>query len=247
MRVKVGIVVLLLAWSMNAQFVNPLALAQPSQVTPEQVPPYEVAALKALDSLKSKDFFAHVKDADEYARKLGFASAAEIADAVLGTHPLEVKRVGLTQLSKFAPGGNIEDLWDDVHTYIFPIYVKEEKEGAVRSSLTVAEIKKTWQWTRRGSPNLIRQLEKARAQIKQSSQSSDSLLVMIPGLNLIFLGEGTGSQLTLVPLSNAEIGNVMLKAGQPMPASLVFEKLAPEAVRILAAETRQEGGNRLLR
>jgi hypothetical protein len=267
------LVAALLVWSIQIWGVGELALSQPSTSPPEQTLPTDQgtttparpatstpvqtsgsqaeAAVKAINSLKAKGFLDRIKNPDEYARQLGFQSAAEVADAVLGTQPLVVKRVGLTQLSRFVRGSNIDELWDDVHAYLFPIYFKEEKEGFLRSSITVTEINKQWQWTRRGSPKLISQLEKYRAQFKQSAGSSDSLLVTIPGLNLHFLGQGTGSQLVLVPLADVKIGAVTLTAGQSLPASLVFEKLASEAVRTLEAERPPKGsqgeGNILLR
>lgn len=232
-------------WHMQGLFaetIDPLAVdvkTEQHESQPGQNPPgkqlffsREDAAGGELQVLKSPKFIALDQKGNERARDLGFESAAEIAEAKLGS-PLPVRRVGLKQLSNFNKEKNDDpnELLVDTHTSIYPVEVK----GAVRSSLTVSQSGKegTWRWMKRGAPHLISQIERFRT-------ADTSFILFIPGFHLHFLGSGSGNNLMLTPISPITLDGLDLKAGQALSAREMFFKLSPVASKMLDRPDRKK-------
>ena len=196
-----------------------------------------------------------MKEADKYAIKLGFFSAAETARAQMGETALRVMLVRATRLSAFKKGDDPNRLLQDAHTKIFPIYVQEEgsTKKAFRSSITVAEVagkpESQWDWIERGSPEFIKIYEKYK------DLKPDKLVKIIFRSNqtifIRFLGVGTGENFKLIPiydfvLREKGLQTVRLKSGEAKPASEIFTQLSPYAARILTSQ-KDNTNKRLLR
>ena len=194
---------------------SPQPFSQQSYASPGE------AASSALEILKSPDFFRDETGGVERARNLGFESVAEVAGATLGK-PIKVVNVSLGQLQD-----NVDPktLVADPHTKIYPLYVK----SSVRSSLTVSDPSKTNTWLRmgRGSPVLIRKIEKLRLQQEQPGDAF--FLVMNRGIGLRFLARMSGNKITVTPLDTFSFGTLVLKPGEERPAEDVIRDLAPVA------------------
>ena len=197
---------------------GPQLLSQQSYASPGE------AASSALEILKSPEFFRDETGGVERARNLGFESVAEVANATLGK-PIKVINVNLGQLQD-----NVDPktLVVDPHTQIYPVYVK----SSVRSSLTVSDPSMTNTWLRmgRGSPVLIRKIEKVRQQ--QEQPEDVFFLVANRGIGLRFLARMSGNKITITPLDTFSFGTLVLKPGEERPAEDVIRDLAPVAKKL---------------
>jgi len=160
---------------------------------------------------------------DAYARALGFASVQEAGRAQLGS-PLSIHMINLFLWKDYTETDRPEDLTDfnkGLRQFIYPLQI----DGSVKSSLTVAEDRKTkrWQTIAWGSPKLILLLEKNRR------PESNMVLLISPQnpLGLRFIGEKKEGELLLAPI--ADIPRLNLKTGQQISAHKLFILLKQEA------------------
>ncbi len=185
------------------------------------------AANSALELIKAPSFFRDEMGGIERAKKLGFESLAEVATATLGK-ALPVINVNLEKLRDFKAEDDPKTLVVDPHTVIFPVYIKAE----VRSSLTVSDPSRTNSWVQmeRGSPILIRKIEKVR---KQQELPDDAFfLVQNRGIGLRFLARKSGHALTLTSLDSFAFGRFVLIAGEERPAQEIILGLRPVAKKL---------------
>ncbi|MBI5352660.1 MAG: hypothetical protein HZB50_08505 [Chloroflexi bacterium] len=156
--------------------------------------------------------FQQLVNADNF-KAMGFESVEEIKSAQLG-QPLTVFRVPLDKLQSFSKDQNPEDLLVDVGRVIYPVTFKEQ----VRSSIAVEGAGQEWRATDYGSPNLIRALT-------QFTQSPTDFIVQVPAFSLYFIAQRSDSGLVLTPIiDDVRFG---LKAGEAIPASVIFDILVP--------------------
>lgn len=197
-------------------------------------------------------------DDDGFARRLGFASAAEVRGLVAGLppsikNPFAIIRVDLKRLQKFVPAQNpLELLLDDsnwFHTFIpipppnfpvyspvrllFPIMVGNVAKSSVllRFSLNSGE----WDVQQLGSPQLINRLTTCGTGLTGSSaprcDGNTHFVVWIPALNRHYLGRIDTGIFKITAVFDEPNG---FTAGQEREAKLVFELLKlQEAIHIL--------------
>lgn len=162
-----------------------------------------------------------------YARALGFASVEEAGRAELGS-PLSIHMINLFLLKDYTEKDRPDGLMDftkDLRQLIYPLQI----DGSVKSSLTVAEDRKTkrWQTIAWGSPKLILLLE------KRKRPESNMVLLISPQnpLGLRFIGEQKEGELLLAPI--ADIPRLNLKTGQQISAHKLFMLLKQESNKYL--------------
>ena len=173
--------------------------------------------------------------AEQYAKELGFKSAAEARKAEKAKDGFKIYRVWPQTLVDFNKDGNPEDLLKDTHTKIYAVYVPKEgsQDMVIRSSITVAEALEKpsngWDWIERGSPRLIRGYEQYKEKFKAYE-------VVEVGKNLHFLKAGAGKDIKLIPIYNVKLGELELEMGVAKPASEIFYSLAQIIAKRGAAE-----------
>ena len=170
----------------------------------------EEAATHARDVIRQFKDEIHLKE-------LGFGSTADASNSELGA-PFRVYRVGLNRLASYQPNQDPETLLTDTQRTLIPVSVG----GEVRSSVSVTKAKNQdgWKISKRGSPNLIRLLQRFR-------KANTNFVVWIPALGMRFLGDRKDGQLRLTSLE--DVPRFGFKAGQELPAVNIFAKLIAEA------------------
>jgi hypothetical protein len=174
--------------------------------------------------------------ADEVARRLGFASAKQAADAKVDA-ALPVFRVRLDQLRQYRPdhpGADPMALLIPTRTFIYPILVQEEGTMKVRSSAKVVtpsqQSTETLQVKTLSSPELVQLLMDKRDEILKQHPSEKScvcFVIRVPALNdRYFVGDRTGKVFMIMVIEDDPLG---FKAGQLIPATKLFAALAKEA------------------
>jgi len=204
---------------------------------------------RANDIMVTPEKFAKLTkgDPEVLVRKLGFLSVKQLSEAKCGP-VLVVKQVGLKRLSEYE--GKIDEVQDGpldekFRMVIVPldegksadsiVLLEEEKSADSLSSLAFS-LRKTspeWHWTRRGSPKLIRMIQKRQREIKKNYKQSAREIIEVQGLNLRFLGLREGAQLRLISLTEIKIGSLDLVPQKPKAASEVWAALAIEAKKII--------------
>jgi hypothetical protein len=194
------------------------ALAQP-ELTAEFVMPAEVNAV-AVQALATLQMLV----TSQNAAKMGFLSKEEAATARLAV-PLRVVLVRLDELRAYSPGADPITLLHPLDRIILPAAVS----GEVKSSISIEKSGGKWAATRFGAPKLVKLLSAAREASVAAGAASPGhcVAVYFGGLNQHFIGFVASGTLLLTPVQDdAALGFV---AGQPLPATVVFAKLAPVA------------------
>lgn len=157
-------------------------------------------------------------------RPLGFRALSEAGSSRLDT-PLVVYRVPLDKLRKFVANVAPRTLLTGGTEFIYPVLAGQNP----RSSVTVTSLKSGWQATAYGKAGVIEALEQFRSvdSKRRGTPAGAYSEVLIPALNLRFLGRIAGEELTLIPLRSIPAAG--LAAGTPYSATIVFAKLAPQA------------------
>jgi hypothetical protein len=197
------------------------------------------AANSALELMKSPTFFRDETGGINRVKNLGFESLEEVAAARLG-NALPVINVDLKQLRDFKAEDDPKSLVIDRHKAMFPVYVKSE----VRSSLSVSDPSGSNSWIRmgRGSPILIRTIEKYR---KQLGQPNDVFyLIENRGIGLRFLARLSGDKLTLIPLDSFSFGTLVLTPGEQRPAKEIILGLRPVAKQLFQIYERRKNDSK---
>jgi len=191
------------------------AAVAPAQDVPRVTKTQEAAAAQGLAILRSL--------ASEKSRDLGFTSDAEAARATLGS-PLSVYNVELAALKDFRAGGDASALLKPSPAAFYPVML----EGTVRSGVRVENTGAGWEPARVGNSGLATAVDRARRALP-SPDDSATALVQVLALNLLFVGQKTGSGWQLAPV--IDDASVELKVGTAESASCVFVRLAPLAAR----------------
>lgn len=190
------------------------AAAVPAQDVPRPTKTQEAAAAQGLAILRSL--------ASEKSRDLGFTSDAEAARATLGS-PLSIYNVELAALREFR-GGDAAALLKPSPSAFYPVML----EGTVRSGVRVENTGAGWEAARVGNSGLATAVDRARRALP-SPDDPATALVQVLALNLVFVGQKTGSGWQLAPV--IDDASVDLKVGKAESASSVFARLAPIAAR----------------
>jgi hypothetical protein len=160
---------------------------------------------------------------DNRAKKLGFTSAVDAADAgtLLG-NPFRVIWVSLEKLKAFQPGiTDPKDILEPIHEFIYPVMVR----GDTVSSITVTETvtdphdKPIWRATGWGA-QIVRLMEAKRKKIPTAN-----CVVQIPALNRYFLGDTSTGEFKMIVVNPVDPDTQPV----PLPADNIFTELQPEA------------------
>jgi hypothetical protein len=167
--------------------------------------------------------FSQMVTTENY-RQMGFEFPEEVRSATLGT-PIQDFIVRLDRLKKYEPGSKPDELLTVTNQFIYPVLVKDE----VRSSITIAKTKESWQAVSFGGPNFVKLVV---TNLMESSKVtgfdySSYFIVRVPALNLFFLGFRANNELMLVPLRDD--ARLKFKAGASMKAKEVFSTILPDA------------------
>jgi hypothetical protein len=194
-----------------AMFTASVATAEdqpPARKSQEAAAAQGLAILRALAVDRSRDF--------------GF-SAANADRTTLGK-PLAVYSVALDALKEFRAGENASNLIEQSPAAFYPVLL----DGTVRAGVRVEDTSAGWEPARVGNEGLAASVDRAR-QALPSPDDPAIALVQVLALNLVFVGQKTGDDWTLVPV--IDDASVELKAGTPEPAERIFARLAPLAAR----------------
>ena len=156
-------------------------------------------------------------------RELGFTSSAEAERATIGA-PMPVYSVGLTALREFKPGDDAGALIKAVPAIFYPVLL----DGSVRSGVRVENSGAGWEATRVGNAGLATAVARARLGLPKPDDS-ETALVQVLALNLVFVGQRSAGDWLLSPVSDD--ASVKLKAGSAEKAADVLARLAPLAAR----------------
>ena len=174
----------------------------------------QAAATRGLEALR-------LLVTSETARDLGFDTASDAAAAALG-EPIAVETVRLDVLKQYAAGADPATIVSDGSRVLYPVTVK----GEARSSITVEAAEQgRWRSTRFGSPNLVRQIARARIDAANRGAAPNSTTVVhVAALNVYFVGFKVEGRLMLTALENHP--SYKLQAGAVLPASEAFATLS---------------------
>ncbi len=157
-------------------------------------------------------------------RTVGMPSAADAKRSGLGA-PLPVFLVGADALQTYDGRKSDREMLIDLQFALYPVLVN----GEVTSSLGVGKAADGWETREISSPELARVLVQMRASA-MASEKRDArayFVVRVPALQMVFLAQGAGDELTLRSVSDLpEIG---LAANAPVAGRELFAKLAPVA------------------
>lgn len=156
-------------------------------------------------------------------RTLGLAGEKEARRSKLGT-PLKVYMVGLDALRTYE-GGPTDELLIDLQNAFYPVIV----DGEVTSSLGVQQTAEGFETREIRSAELAKLVVQMRsaAMTAEKQQERAYYLIRIPALQMAFLAQGQGPQLTLRSVS--DIPEVGLAANTAISGTELFAKLAPVA------------------
>jgi hypothetical protein len=155
------------------------------------------------------------------AQQMGFRSPEEAATATL-QEPLPIYLVRLDRLRQYDPAQDANALLTGGQKVFFPVAVG----GEVRSSIVVDRQGNAWKVVSFGNPALAKALAQARS-AGGGAVGATAIVVHVAALNLYLLGQRSGGQLTLAPVT----ADPRLKGRpfEPRPASEVFGELVPLA------------------
>jgi hypothetical protein len=191
-----------------------VAMAQVVQINMDEVQKVSVTFLPAFRALIT----------DKNYRAMGFESPAEAGEVKLGV-PLRVFMVELSRLQRFHAGDNPDGLMTPLDRVIYPVAVNDQ----TRSSMVISKGKEGWELAELGSSEPVKSLTRLRRGNADSTglPLGSFFAVMIPALNLEFLGYNVNTTTMLIPLfDDATYG---FRSGFPVPAAKVFDAVLPAA------------------
>lgn len=203
--------------------VIPLCHCQKSMQPMAMKPVAKDAMTAASQALKT---FPAIIDEKNF-RTMGFKSVSEARQATLG-QSMKVFQVRLDRLSKYESDTPPDSLLDKANSQImFPLTVDNE----ARCAITVSLRKEQWVATRFGSSNLTKLVSSARqASMKITGlPPSAYTIVRVPALNMVFVAHQDKETKELMLTPTLDNPKIEMKAGSPMPATEVFNKLVPLA------------------
>jgi hypothetical protein len=183
---------------------------QTSRNQPHPVPSQEKAAERGLATLKQ------AVNARNYAA-FGFTSPDEVRQATLGA-PLQIYQVQLEALRAFTDKTDPETLLVDLRTNLYPVKVGER----VASGVFVMGAHDGWRAAELGNAAVAQLVSRYR-------HGSGDFVVHVSALASYFVGDRVEGKLLLTPL--VDDPRTELRAGQALPADVVFARLRPVAER----------------
>jgi hypothetical protein len=157
------------------------------------------------------------------ARDMGFEKPEEVRSATVGA-PLPEYQIRLDELQGYAAGTNPGRLLHESGLYLFPVLVGEQ----VRSSLSIQHERGAFKAVAFGAPAFMRRASDVVARIPDAAERrAQAVLVRVPALNVFFVAYQDGEKLLFA--SVLDDPRFDLKAGEPLPAEKVLERLVPAA------------------
>jgi hypothetical protein len=159
-----------------------------------------------------------VSNDNQLAKDLGFSSVDEATEANMsvGT-PMAVVPINIDALRDYTPTRSFATLVRPTTQFIYPIKVK----GKVRSSITVAKVRKTHEWKAVGFGAIGAPLAAEELGILESA-----FVIRVGALELIFIGMAGSDDLYQLTSNPAR------RIGKPKNAQQIFVGLAEEVRRI---------------
>jgi len=162
-------------------------------------------------------------------RDTGIASPADFARATLGV-PLKVYHVDTRPLAAFNAGDNPAPLLIEEPAVFYPVML----DGNMTSSIRVQKVNGGWAPALVGDASLAATV--GRAQAGFAPDTSDTALVAVLPLNVLFVAKIINSTWEFIPVGNEPRAGI--KAGGRLSAGDAFARLAPLAKRLIGAPDR---------
>jgi hypothetical protein len=197
---------------------TPLITARGADLNAVARPPVH-ATPRAAAAATLRDLSAGARDTR--ARELGLTEADDAQRTEAG-EPIREYLVRLDELRRFRRGRDPAKLLHATGGFLVPVVV----EGEVRSGITVAQQDGGYAVVAYGDRNLSRRISAQLAGAPREAAREESY-VHIPALHVAFVGRTVGRAFSLVPIvDDPRFG---FETGKPLPAHVVFERLAPLA------------------
>lgn len=159
-------------------------------------------------------------------RTVGLGSAADARRSGLGAS-LPVYMVREDALRTYDGRKADREMLVDLQYVLYPVVAN----GEVTSSLGVGKAADGWETREISSPELARLLVEVRgaAMASEKRDARAFFVVRVPSLQLVFVGQGAGDDLTL--RSVLDVPEVGLRAGEPVAGRDLFARLVPLALQ----------------